>query len=627
MTDINYRELAAQAAAAGQPQLSARWLARLLETAPTAANAGYINSRFADLAPQLQLPALKIAVLRSFTIEPLVPLVQARCFVAGLRTEWQVGGFNAFVQEILDDRSELYRFQPDVVFLAIRAADFSPALTRDAASLDPAAREAEAGAIAARLQDLLAQLRSRTPAAVIVHNFEQPAFTASGVLDAQSPFGERDAIAAVNRALGAAVRMHPSMFLLDYSELVARSGRLSWKDDVKRLTMSLPLAAGSLNHLADEYMRYLRPLSGKVCKAIAVDFDNTLWGGVIGEDGIEGIALGAEYPGNAHLELQRALLDLHARGILLCACSKNNRAEAIAVLEQHPAMRLRPEHFAAMEINWDDKAQNLRRLAATLNIGLDAIAFLDDNPTEREWVREQLPEVQVMDVPGGIAGYAEMLRRSPLFERLTLSDEDRARTRQYAEQRERAAVAENAGSLEEFLSSLQMVAAIRDLDRQTLPRVSQLTLKTNQFNVTTRRYQEADLAAMLREPGIAVRSLQLEDRFGDNGIVGVVITRARHDAWEIDTLLLSCRVIGRTAETALLADVAARAKAAGARWLEGWYVPTAKNAPASDCYARHGFVPIEERDGATLWRLDLGAASIEAPPWIAGRVMEGGAKA
>jgi FkbH-like protein len=626
MTDIDYRARAAEALAQGEPERAARWLARLLESAPTAANAGYVNSRFAELSTRLQLPVLKVAVLRSFTVEPLVPLVQARCYAAGLRTEWLVGGFNAYVQEILDASSELYRFEPHVIFLAVRAGDLSPALTRDVAGLDREGRVAETAAAVGRLEQLLAQLRSKTSATIVVHNFEQEPYPAGGVLDAQSAFSQRDAIAAINRGLVEAARTHSGVYVLDYSELVARFGRLGWTDNFKRLTMSLPLSSSSLNHLADEYTRYLRPLSGKVCKAVAVDFDNTLWGGVIGEDGIDGIRLGPEYPGSAHLELQRALLDLQARGILICACSKNNAAEAMAVLEQHPAMLLRPDRFAALEINWDDKAVNLRRIAAALDIGLDAIAFLDDNPSEREWVREQVPDVHVLELPRDVVGYAEAVRSSPLFERLSLSDEDRVRTRQYAEQRQRARVAGSAGSLEEFLSSLQMVATFRDLDRQTLPRVSQLTLKTNQFNLTTRRYPEAELAGLGNDPAITVRSLQLEDRFGDNGIVGVLITRARQDAWEIDTLLLSCRVIGRTAETAMLADAAGRARAAGARWLEGWCIPTAKNVPARDCYERHGFVRIEERNDAILWRLDLTATSIDPPRCIATRVMDGGAK-
>jgi len=421
MTDIDYRALAAAAAADNQPERAARWLARLLESAPTAANAGFVNSRFAALVPSLQLPSIKVAVLRSFTAEPLVPLVQARCYAAGIHTEWLVGGFNAYVQEILDAASELYRFKPDVVFLAVRAADLSPELTRDVAGLDAAAREAAAAAVGDRFDQLIAQLRSRTPATVIVHNLEQTPYAAGGILDAQSPFSERDAIASVNRRIAAAARMHPGVYVLDYSELAARYGRLGWADDVKRLTMSMPLAAASLNHLADEYMRFLRPLTGKVCKAIAVDFDNTLWGGVVGEDGLDGIKLGPEYPGSAYLEFQRALLDLHARGILICACSKNNADDADAVLEKHPAMLLRPSHFAAMAVNWNDKAENLRHLAATLNIGLDTIAFVDDNPAEREWVREQLPAVHVLDLPAGAAGYAEVVRRSPLFERLSLS--------------------------------------------------------------------------------------------------------------------------------------------------------------------------------------------------------------
>ena len=378
----------------------------------------------------------------------------------------------------------------------------------------------------------------------------------------------------------------------------------------------MPIAADCLIHLSREYLRFVLPLMGKTCKALAVDLDNTLWGGVIGEDGMTGIKLSAEYPGAAFLNVQRAILDLYQRGVILAACSKNNLADAMEAIETHPHMLLRPHHFAALRINWQDKAQNLREIARELNIGIDAVAFLDDNPVERNRVRGEVPEVQVLELPADPMGYAQALREWPVFERLTLSAEDRERGRMYAENRQRAELEQTAGSLEDFYRGLQMEAEMGQVTPDTLARTAQLTQKTNQFNLTTRRYSEQEVEAMRRDPAYRVVTLKVRDRFGDNGLVGVAITKTEGQTCEIDTFLLSCRVIGRTIETAILSHLAEQARQQGATVLQGWFLPTKKNAPARDFYAQHDFQPVQEREDGTLWQRDIAANPVHCPPWV-----------
>jgi len=368
--------------------------------------------------------------------------------------------------------------------------------------------------------------------------------------------------------------------------------------------------------MVSEWMKFLHPLTGAVCKVLAVDLDNTLWGGVLGEDGIEGIQLGTEYPGAFYRGLQRVILDIHQRGILLAVCSKNNRGEAMAAIEKHPEMLLRPEHFAAFRINWQDKAQNLREIAAELNLGTDSIAFLDDNPVERSRVQSDLPEVKVIALPGQAQGYAAALRDSPWFERLALSVEDREHTRMYHEQQQRASVAQAAGSLEDFYRSLGQEVVLAPLAPETLVRVAHLTQKTNQYNVTTRRYSEQQIEEMAARPDCRVYSVRVRDRFGDNGIVGVLITRIENDVCEIDTFLLSCRVIGRTVETAMLGFLASVCKKQGASRLQGWFLPTKKNAPVKDLYSTHGFTAVRSEGDATLWSVTLSKSDIRCPEWI-----------
>jgi FkbH-like protein len=382
------------------------------------------------------------------------------------------------------------------------------------------------------------------------------------------------------------------------------------------LTMRMPFATDSFPSLVAEWLKFIHPLSGVTCKVLAVDLDNTLWGGVVGEVGVERIQVSCEGRGAFYRSLQRVILDLYRRGILLAVCSKNNPDEAISALQNHPGMLLRPEHFAALRINWQDKPRNLREIAAELNIGTDAIALLDDNPVERERVRLEMPEVKVIDLPERVEGFARALRECPFFERLTLSEEDRQHTRFYREQRQRAELAHKLGTLEDFYKSLDQEVVIAPVTAETITRVAQLTQKTNQYNVTTRRYTEQQIEDLTSRPGWNVYSVQVKDRFGDNGIVGVMAARIEAEICEIDTFLLSCRVIGRTIETAMLGFLAETSKAEGASFLQGRFIPTKKNAPIRELYPAHAFTAIDSEDGATIWSLNLSKESISCPEWI-----------
>ena len=422
-----------------------------------------------------------------------------------------------------------------------------------------------------------------------------PARRSSGVLDAQTEPSQSAAIRKINDAVRGLAAEYRGIYVLDYDALVARHGRARWSDDRKWLTARLPIAAENLIHMAREWLRFLVPLAGKTAKALVVDLDNTLWGGVIGEDGMTGIRCNAEYPGAAYQALQRAMLDLTQRGILLAVCSKNNPDDAMEALNHHPGMLVRPKHFAAMRINWQDKAQNLREIAAELNIGTDALAFMDDNPVEREQVRAALPEVFVIEMPSDPLGYAAALRDCPAFERLALSAEDQQRTAIYAEQQQRSQAEQNFQSKEDFYRFLEQEAEIDAVQPATLARIAQLTQKTNQFNLTTRRYTEQQIADLAADPQWQVMSIRVKDRFGDHGLVGVAITHDEGDACEIDTFLLSCRVIGRTVESALLSYLAEGASSRRRRRLSGWFLPTKKNVPARDFYQQHGFERLRKK--------------------------------
>jgi FkbH-like protein len=598
---------------AREPLRALGLMRQLFNEAPTLANAQFVLKQAAPIREHLALVACRLAILRSFTIEPVVPILRAMALFHSIDLNVQVGGFNAYSKELLDSGSDLYRFNPEVVILATQTRDVLPDLWNNDSATDDT--DALAARAAADIENLIGSLRSRSNAHLILNTLEMPAYPNAGILDSQRNTGQCEAIRTVNRLIREAAAKHRGVYVLDYDALIARFGRLGWGDESKWLTMRMPLGADSFVHLAREYIRLLLPLCGRTCKALVIDLDNTIWGGVIGEDGLDGIKLGAEYPGNAYLEVQRAILDLHRRGIILAISSKNNPEDALEVFNQHDAMLLRLDHFAATRINWKSKPENIRELATELNIGIDALAFLDDNPLEREEVRMLLPEVHVIDLPTGPAHFAAALRSTPVFERLALSNEDRERGTYYLAEQQRSELQGTAVALDDYYRSLGMVVEIGAVTSRTIGRVAQLTQKTNQFNLTTRRYSEQEIASKAADTRWRVDALTAYDRFGDYGLVGVAITNRNGDICEIDTFLLSCRVIGRAVETALLSYVAHEAASGGMRSIKGWYLPTRKNAPSKDFYPKHGFKMINENDGKMLFEHDL-SSEIGWPDWI-----------
>ena len=597
----------------------------LIEVAPSHKNYLVVAERLATLEPTLAAPqrgqAIKIALLGNATLDHLQSYLRVECYRSGLRPQIYQGGFDQYTQEILDPASGLYAFMPDVLICAIHASRFFPHLHHDPFDLPPAARRAEIDAGLHNLEQLLCTFTARSPALLLVHNMVAPQFPALGLLDLADELGQSAIFAEINVRLAQMARERfTNVSIVDEDGIQARIGKTRATDPRLWLTARLGWSEIALRELTREYTRYLRALRGLNRKCLILDLDNTLWGGVIGEDGLAGIHIGPDAPGNAFLAFQQELEKLWRRGILLAVCSKNNPADALAVFNEHPAMVLRLAHFAAQRINWESKAANIRAIATELNIGLDSLVFLDDNPAERAQVRAELPQVLTPDLPADPAQYRTALLELRVFDSLVLTAEDRNRNQLYLEQRARqvfAAQHQSSSSLDQYLDDLQIGVEIAPATPLTLSRIAQLTSKTNQFNLTTRRYSEAQIHA-LQDRGCRVYSMRVTDRFGDNGLVGVAILAPNsRTTWEIDTLLLSCRVMGRGVETALLAVVTQAAQRGGATHLQGWYLPTGKNDPVQDCYRRHGFTLAEQTgEGAALWSLDLARSAISVPSWL-----------
>jgi FkbH-like protein len=609
------------------PEAHAAYL-RSHQADPTARHALRVAQALERVSAQLPEPpadrAARIAVLGSATLDPLRACLVVGAHRAGLRPSVYLAGFDQHSQEILDARSGLHRFAPDMAVLAVHRSRLFPELSDCPHRLSVEDRRAAIERGLATVRGLLSGFREHSRAVLLLHGMVVPQHPALGIADARDELGERAIVVEINRRLAEIVRSeHHDVYLLDEDAVQARCGKAGATDPRLWLAAAMPWSDPVTVALAGEHLRHLLARRGLVRKCLVLDLDDTLWGGVVGEDGAAGVDLGATPRGAAHVLFQREIGRLRQRGVLLAICSKNDEAAAAAVFETRPEMRLRLDDFAARRIDWEPKPENVAAIAAELGIGLDSIVFWDDSTAERARMRAALPEVLTPEVPPDPALYRQTLVEMTVFDTLALTAEDVERTRLYAERASRRRLEDDlrsAGRLDDYLRDLRTVVQIAPASEPSLPRIAQLTRKTNQFNLTTLRLTEAEVEAM-QARGRRVLALRVADRFGDSGLVGVGIagpSPAASAAWEIDVLLLSCRVLGRGVESALLARLARDARDAGATRLVGRYLPTERNRPARDCFRDHGFRPLggdSEGDGEG-WELDLETARVRVPEWL-----------
>ena len=454
---------------------------------------------------------VKIALVGTVTLELWVPALRALCFSWGIDANIYVGQFQQYTQEILDPASGLAQFQPDLVLIA---ADWR-SLALPAESPDPAATIA---AKLAQFQPLWQHCRQNLGANVIQCNFEVPEIDPLGNLGATLPGGRASILRQLNLEL-----TRQGVAILDIDQLAALHSKQRWHDEALWQAAKQYPSAEAMPLLARHASAMVRASLGLTSKCLALDLDNTLWGGIIGEDGMNGIRLGGSPAGESFVAFQKYIQALQRRGIVLAVCSKNNEQDAKAPFQEHPEMVLKIDDIALFVANWQPKDENLRHIAATLNIGLDSIVFVDDNPVERDFIRLQVPEIEVIEMPLDPAGYAAALHRSLCFEAWTLTDDDRRRAASYQQNAKRSEQLAAAGNVEDYLAGLEMHVELRPFDAANLARIVQLINKTNQFNLTTRRITEAECLALLNRPDCYTQFMRLKDRFGDNGITGILI--------------------------------------------------------------------------------------------------------
>lgn len=578
-----------------------------------------LRAQFGGDAPETTAGRpVRLVILASSTMTHLLPGLRVGALRRGLWLRTFVADYNQYVQALLDPPAALVAFAPTEVLFAFDA----PHMTL---GLDIMAGEQ---AVAALRLEKLAQLeriwrfcRERFEGPIIQQAILPTFDPVLGGNEHRLPGAPQRFVTVLNEAMrDAAAKADVDILAID--DRCDRHGLAAWHEPMLWLKAKQEIAPGAAPLYGDLVARIIAARQGRSRKALILDLDNTLWGGVIGDDGPAGIVVGqGSATGESFLALQAYAKAMSRRGIILAVCSKNDRQNALLPFREHPDMILREGDFAAFVANWDDKAQNIRRIAAELNIGLDAMVFVDDNPFERNLVRAELPMVAVPEVPEEPALVARCLADAGYFESLGLTTDDRRRTEQYRTNAARAALAAETSDLEGYLRGLDMRLIWRRFDAAGLARIVQLINKTNQFNLTSRRYTEQEAMAVMEADDAIGLQFRLIDRFGDNGMIAVVIGRRHGDGLDLDTWLMSCRVLGRQVEAATLEVVAREALALGARTLVGRYKPTAKNAMVAEHYQRLGFMKRtetpegdHESEATTSWALDIKAFSPASSP-------------
>lgn len=565
------------------------------------------------LDPAACAARVKMAILADCSTQHLVPLLKTLFARGGVAAEVLETEFGTIRQQAAADDGPLRAFAPDFILILN-----SPLALREAHAGFPGSTEEFVARMQDEVEGVWDALSTRTQATLIQSNLAVPCDRLFGNFEAKANASLPVAALELNRRLAESARARRQVLILDVEHLSSYWGRRRWLDEKMWALAKAFCAMDCLPLVARAVTDVVRACHGGGVKCVVVDLDNTLWGGTIGDDGVQGIQIGHLGGGEAYLTFQRYLLQLKRRGIVLAVCSRNDPKIAVLPFREHAEMALKEEDFAVFVANWANKADNLKSIRDALGIRLDAIAFLDDDPFERNLVRRLLPEVVVPELPAEPADYVKSLAETGLFEAASLSEEDRRRSDMYREQSRRDAARRSFTSTEDYLRSLNMRLALKRFDAFHLPRIAQLIGRSNQFNLTTRRYSEAECQRFMedRAGGLPLYA-SLRDDLGDSGLIAAVVLRYRGADLEIDAWLMSCRVLLRGVEDAMMNAVVSFARAHGFKSVRGLYLPTAKNAMAADFYARYGFARTGERsDGGVEWALETGGYA-ERPTFFA----------
>ena len=544
---------------------------------------------------------LRLAIVGGYSLYPLHELIEHLCEVENFPAELWQGDYDNYISEIMDDNSELYAFAPQVVFMlpAERRCTYIGHLT-DARKLQQAA----AKNVVDSILELARKVNEKTRAEVITTNFMLPARHDLGAFRSRTLGSDWSFRKWVNLEIG--LNAPSFLHICDLEFLANRLGGLAARDERSWFESKQPCSSALLVELAREAANLIASLKRAPKKVLVLDLDNTLWGGVVADDGLEGIELGDTSPrGEAFKAFQKYIVSLKQRGVLLAVCSKNDLDKAQEPFQKHPEMVLRLDDIVSFKANWEPKSENIRAMAPELNLGLDSFVFVDDNPAEIEIVRQFAPEVTTILLSADPSDYVAQLADCRLFEPRSITNEDAGRTSQYRSDAQRKNLEASVTDMDSYLTSLEMESAMSEFVPVDVPRLSQLINKSNQFNLTTHRRSEAEVIAVMNDKNFAGFSVRLKDRFGDHGLISIIIGEKVGDAMRIDTWLMSCRVLKRGVEEEVLNELVRLARLKDCQSLLGTFLPTAKNDMVRDFYGKMGFTLTAESESKREFELKL----------------------
>lgn len=568
-------------------------------------DSGYLLKKQKSLRKEMKndgvkrIPA-KIAVLAGSTANAVCDQLELFLLNYGLEPSFYISEYGQYWQDAMFPPEELTAFSPDLIYIHTTNRNINryPSVT-DSRDEAKAAIDGEF----MRYKQMWESLKEKFGCPIIQNNFEQPPFRLLGNSDCSDIHGRVRTVNELNLRFADYAENEQKFYINDINFVSACYGLDAWADNLSWQMYKYALALPAVPVLAANIAAIIKAIYGKNKKVIALDLDNTLWGGVVGDDGADKIKIGMDLPsGQVYSEFQEYVKLHKDLGVLLTVCSKNDYENAEAGLN-HPDGSLKPDDFTVIKANWENKDRNILETANELNLLPESFVFADDNPAEREIVRGQLKGTAVPEMDGA-ENYVRIMDRNRYFEVVSLSDDDRKRTEMYKANAQRASLQKSFSDYGEYLDSLQMSAEIRSFAPPYLQRIAQLTNKSNQFNVTTRRYTDAEIEKLAADDEYITLYGRLSDKFGDNGVVSVVIGHKDNDTLHIDLWIMSCRVLKREMEFAMLDNVVSEAKKCGITKIKGYYYPTAKNAMVKELFGTFGFTKVSDTDGNTVWELE-----------------------
>ncbi len=558
-----------------------------------------------------RLLKVKIAMLSSYTIQNIQDNLDLECIKHGFDAQIKYGQYNQYIQEMLDETSFLYEFKPDLIILALNTPTFLENVHVNCLNMSKQEIDEIVISKLNYLHSAISNMNKKLKARILITNLEIPSYSPYGIRDANCDEGIRYLVADFNHKLFLKTKDLGNVFIIDFEKIASYVGKKHLTDQKYYYLGKFYLSNEVIPYFSKELVKTISSVYGKSKKCLIVDLDNTLWGGVIGEDGPSGIQLGNDGLGLIYRDVQKIILNYYKNGVILAICSKNNYDDVLPVFNNQN-MILKKENFTIIKTNWKDKSENIIDISKELNIGLDSIVFLDDNPLERGVVKNKLPSVHVIDFPEDISELPEMLKHITFFQFLELTDEDKKRNELYAMQNARIELQKNFNNVTDYLFDLKTTISVKENSFQDIDRITQLINKTNQFNLCTNRYTKEQVDEMMHSANSHIFSMNVWDKFGELGLTGVCIIQDDDSAHHITDFLMSCRIMSRGIEQEFLRQCLINLDK---KQVIGKFISTAKNEPVKDFYKNMLFDIVSEEEKQTIYKFE-NQNQIKKVDWI-----------